>query len=85
MSFFNVLYLFFYYLILIVFLIYKFNKNVGLVSGLSWELVLVFINIPFRVGFFVKIILLIEFLKGFSIYMILIMFLMFLSILSLRF
>nr|YP_009257363.1 NADH dehydrogenase subunit 2 [Angiostrongylus malaysiensis]ALD62330.1 NADH dehydrogenase subunit 2 [Angiostrongylus cantonensis]ANG44580.1 NADH dehydrogenase subunit 2 [Angiostrongylus malaysiensis] len=85
MSFFNVLYLFFYYLILMVFLIYKFNKNVDLVSGLSWELVLVFMNMPFSVGFFVKIILLMEFLKGFSMYMILIMFLMFLSILSLSF
>uniref|UniRef100_A0A0K0DRN4 Cytochrome b n=1 Tax=Angiostrongylus cantonensis TaxID=6313 RepID=A0A0K0DRN4_ANGCA len=45
-------------------------------SGFSWELVLVFMNIPFRVGFFVKIILLMEFLKSFGIYMIVIMFLM---------
>nr|QCS25207.1 NADH dehydrogenase subunit 2 [Angiostrongylus cantonensis]QCS25231.1 NADH dehydrogenase subunit 2 [Angiostrongylus cantonensis] len=84
MSFFNVLYLFFYYLILMMFLIYKFDKNVGLL-GFSWELVLVFMNMPFSVGFFVKIILLMEFLKSFGIYVIVIMFLMFLSVLSLSF
>nr|YP_009742093.1 NADH dehydrogenase subunit 2 [Angiostrongylus mackerrasae]QID77476.1 NADH dehydrogenase subunit 2 [Angiostrongylus mackerrasae] len=84
MSFFNVLYLFFYYLILMMFLIYKFDKNEGLI-GLSWELVLVFMNMPFSISFFIKIISLMEFLKSFGIYMILIMFLMFLSILSLSF
>lgn len=85
MSFFNVFYLFFYYLVLIMFLVYKFDVNGGLSIRLSWELVLVFINMPFRVGFFVKIMLLIEFLKGFGVYMIVIMFFMFLRVLSLSF
>nr|YP_006702545.1 NADH dehydrogenase subunit 2 [Angiostrongylus vasorum]AFP58676.1 NADH dehydrogenase subunit 2 [Angiostrongylus vasorum] len=85
MSFFNVVYLFFYYLVLMMFLLYKFDLMGGLSSGFSWELVLVFMNMPFSVGFFVKIMMLMEFLKSFGVYMILILFVMFMSVLSLSF
>nr|AKU36880.1 NADH dehydrogenase subunit 2 [Angiostrongylus costaricensis]BAV82624.1 NADH dehydrogenase subunit 2 [Angiostrongylus costaricensis] len=85
MSFFNVFYLIFYYLFLMMFLIYKFDVVGNLGTGFSWELVLVFMNMPFSLGFFIKIMMLMEFLKGFGIYMILIMMMMFMSILSLNF
>ncbi|VDM64266.1 unnamed protein product [Angiostrongylus costaricensis] len=69
MSFFNVFYLIFYYLFLIMFLIYKFDVVGNLGTGFRWELVLVFMNMPFRLGFFIKIMILIEFLKSFGIYL----------------
>nr|YP_003097130.1 NADH dehydrogenase subunit 2 [Angiostrongylus costaricensis]ACT88800.1 NADH dehydrogenase subunit 2 [Angiostrongylus costaricensis] len=85
MSFFNMFYLFFYYLILMMFLIYKFDVVSSLGVKFSWELVLVFMNIPFGVGFFIKIFMLMEFLKSFGVYMILIMLMMFMGVLSLSF
>ena len=82
-SFFNSLYLFLYYFILIVMLISKFSKqNINFVN---WETTLVFLNLPFRVSFFVKIFSLSEILKFESVFVLLLLFLMFLSVLSFSF
>lgn len=79
-SVFNVIFLFVYYFFLIIILIRKFNKlNINF---LNWETVLVFLNIPFSVTFFVKIFSLREVFK-FNIFFILgVLFLMFLSVLT---
>lgn len=82
-SFFNSLYLFFYYFVLIVMLISKFSKqNINFVN---WETTLVFLNLPFRVSFFVKIFSLREIIKFESFFVLLLLFLMFLSVLSFSF
>lgn len=82
-SFFNSLYLFFYYFILIVILIPKFNKK--FYNFINWETTLVFLNIPFRVTFFVKIFSLSEILKLDSFFILFILFSIFLSGLAFRF
>lgn len=82
-SFFNSLYLFFYYFILIVILISKYSKqNLNFVN---WETILVFLNLPFRVSFFVKIFSLREILKFERFFILILLFLIFLSVLSFRF
>nr|AGV02090.1 NADH dehydrogenase subunits 2 [Bunostomum trigonocephalum] len=83
-SFFNVFFIFVYYFMVMVFLIPKF-EYMNIFGYLSWETMLVFMNLPFSVNFFVKIFSLSEILKihGFSVLMLLL--LMFFSVLSLSF
>nr|YP_011034494.1 NADH dehydrogenase subunit 2 [Petrovinema skrjabini]WRI58002.1 NADH dehydrogenase subunit 2 [Petrovinema skrjabini] len=84
LSFFNVLFIFVYYFILMMVIIPKFEV-VNMTSLISWETMLVFMNLPFSVNFFVKIFSLSEILKvqGFGVLMLL--FMMFFSALSLSF
>nr|ARV88274.1 NADH dehydrogenase subunit 2 [Caenorhabditis sp.] len=83
LSFFNSLYLFIYYFLLMIFLIPKFSLfNINFIN---WETALVFFNVPFSVSFFVKIFSISEILKFFDFYFLLLLFLMFLSVLSFSF
>nr|YP_009019474.1 NADH dehydrogenase subunit 2 [Chabertia erschowi]AHA52604.1 NADH dehydrogenase subunit 2 [Chabertia erschowi] len=84
MSFLNVLFVFVYYMVLMLILIPKFEYY-GTVNYLGWETMLVFMNLPFSVNFFVKIFSLSEILKVFSINFLFLLFLMFFSVLSLSF
>jgi len=82
-SIFNTLYLFLYYLILMVIIINKFSKiNFNF---LNWETILVFLNIPFRVTFFVKIFSLREIFKFNNFFILLVLFIIFLSVLTFSF
>lgn len=83
-SFFNVILIFVYYFVLILFLIPKF-EYINFYGGLGWETILVFLNIPFRVSFFVKIFSLSEILKIYSFNILILLFLIFLSVLSISF
>lgn len=75
----NVVYLFFYYVVLIILLMPSFNiKDYNFIN---WESILVFLNIPFSVSFFIKIFSLSELLKIDSVWVLGLLFLMFLSIL----
>nr|YP_010575577.1 NADH dehydrogenase subunit 2 [Varestrongylus eleguneniensis]UZM11417.1 NADH dehydrogenase subunit 2 [Varestrongylus eleguneniensis] len=85
MSFFNVLVLFFYYLIMMIIMIYKFDLEKSVGEGFSWELIFVFLNMPFSVSFFIKVFFLMEILKNLGIYVVFLLFMMFLSVLSLAF
>nr|YP_009445103.1 NADH dehydrogenase subunit 2 [Marshallagia marshalli]ATV81512.1 NADH dehydrogenase subunit 2 [Marshallagia marshalli] len=78
----NVIMIFCYYMLLMLIMIPKFNFNF---QYISWETTLVFMNLPFTVNFFVKIFSLLEILKVDSSWVLVILFLMFLSILSLSF
>lgn len=79
----NSLYLFFYYFILMVILIRKFsNQSINFVN---WETILVFLNIPFSVSFFVKIFSLREIFKFDRIFTLLLLFIIFLSVLAFSF
>lgn len=82
-SFLNSFYLFLYYFILIVILIRNFNKLSY--NFVNWETTLVFLNIPFRVSFFVKVFSLSEIFKFDSFFILLILFIIFLSVLSFSF
>ena len=79
----NSLYLFIYYFVLIAILISKFTKFRQ--NFVNWETSLVFLNIPFSVSFFVKIFSLSEILKFESFFVLLLLFLMFLSVLAFSF
>lgn len=79
----NSVYLFIYYIILIVILINKFRKSSS--NWLNWETILVFLNIPFRVTFFVKIFSLREIFKFNTIIMLVILMIIFLSALTFRY
>nr|QEO33942.1 NADH dehydrogenase subunit 2 [Teladorsagia circumcincta] len=81
-SFLNVMMIFFYYFLMMLILIPKFNFNL---QFLSWETTLVFLNLPFSVNFFVKVFSLSEVLKYDSVWILLLLFMMFLSVLSLSF
>nr|UDL72567.1 NADH dehydrogenase subunit 2 [Phascolostrongylus turleyi] len=84
MSFLNILFIFFYYFILMVMVIPQFEFiNMGNIIG--WETMLIFMNLPFSVNFFVKIFSLSEVLKMQSINFLLLLFMMFFSVLSLSF
>nr|YP_009131594.1 NADH dehydrogenase subunit 2 [Strongylus equinus]AJG02960.1 NADH dehydrogenase subunit 2 [Strongylus equinus] len=84
MSFFNVLMIFMYYMFLMLLIIPKFEMfNVS--NFLGWETMLVFMNLPFSVNFFVKIFSLSEILKMHSFSILLLLFMMFFSVLSLSF
>lgn len=82
-SIFNTLYLFIYYIVLIVLIINKFRKINS--NFLNWETILVFLNIPFRVTFFVKIFSLREVFKLNNFFILLVLFLIFLSVLVFSF
>nr|YP_011013866.1 NADH dehydrogenase subunit 2 [Cylicocyclus ultrajectinus]WPY71320.1 NADH dehydrogenase subunit 2 [Cylicocyclus ultrajectinus] len=84
MSFINVLFLFVYYFILMLTVIPKFEiLNVS--NTVNWETMLVFMNLPFSVNFFVKIFSLSEILKSQGVGVLLLLFMMFFSVLSLSF
>lgn len=83
-SFIRVFFLFIYYFMLMVFLIPKF-EFLGVKTFLGWETALVFMNLPFSVNFFVKILALSEVLKVYRFVVVLLLFIMFLSVLSLGF
>nr|YP_007024796.1 NADH dehydrogenase subunit 2 [Aelurostrongylus abstrusus]AFT65556.1 NADH dehydrogenase subunit 2 [Aelurostrongylus abstrusus] len=85
MSFFNSFFCFFYYVFFMVLLISKFDLLSGISKNFDWELVLVFMNVPFSVSFFIKVFLLMEFLVGFGYFVLFLLFFMFLSILSIVF
>ena len=80
-SLFNSLFLFFYYCFLIFFLIPFFNR-LNFFS-LTFELVVIFINIPLRITFFIKIFLLRNFLLLGSFFFLFLLGLIFISIISL--
>nr|YP_009113338.1 NADH dehydrogenase subunit 2 [Anisakis berlandi]AES86021.1 NADH dehydrogenase subunit 2 [Anisakis berlandi] len=73
----NVVYLFFYYIVLMIFLMPLFNSKD--LNFINWETLLVFLNVPFSVSFFIKIFSLGELLKLDSMFMLFLLFLMFLS------
>nr|YP_009024226.1 NADH dehydrogenase subunit 2 [Oesophagostomum columbianum]AGL61168.1 NADH dehydrogenase subunit 2 [Oesophagostomum columbianum] len=84
MSFLNVLFIFVYYFFLMVMIIPKFELlNVN--NFVGWETMLIFMNLPFSVNFFVKIFSLSEILKSYSFSFLLLLFMMFFSALSLSF
>nr|YP_010271191.1 NADH dehydrogenase subunit 2 [Cylicocyclus elongatus]UKB87203.1 NADH dehydrogenase subunit 2 [Cylicocyclus elongatus] len=84
MSFFNVLFIFLYYFLLMLMVIPKFEMmNISNLVG--WETMLVFMNLPFSVNFFVKIFSLSEILKVQGVGILLLLFMMFFSALSLSF
>lgn len=83
LSLFNSLYLFIYYIICIVLLINKFNKKNN--NWVNWETILIFLNIPYRVTFFVKIFSLREIFNINNIIILIILFRIFMSTLSFRY
>nr|AHA52616.1 NADH dehydrogenase subunit 2 [Chabertia ovina] len=83
-SFLNVLFVFMYYLILMIMVIPKFEFfNVN--NFVGWETMLIFMNLPFSVNFFVKIFSLSEVLKVYGFNFLFLLFMMFFSVLSLSF
>lgn len=81
-SFFNGFILFLYYILIRVLLIPLFNKgNIG--SNMDWILLLIYINIPLGMAFFVKIFVLSQFLIFNRYFLLLLLFLIFLNFLSL--
>nr|UDL72615.1 NADH dehydrogenase subunit 2 [Torquenema toraliforme] len=84
MSFLNILFIFLYYCVLMIMIIPKFEM-LNINNFIGWETMLVFMNLPFSVNFFVKIFSLSEILKVQSFGFLLLLFLMFFSALSLGF
>nr|YP_009383822.1 NADH dehydrogenase subunit 2 [Cyathostomum catinatum]ARS44124.1 NADH dehydrogenase subunit 2 [Cyathostomum catinatum] len=84
MSFFNVLFIFLYYFVLMLMVIPKFEM-INVSNLIGWETMLVFMNLPFSVNFFVKIFSLSEILKVQGVGILLLLFMMFFSALSLSF
>nr|QZH43818.1 NADH dehydrogenase subunit 2 [Cylicostephanus minutus] len=84
MSFFYVLFLFVYYFLLMLMIIPKFEM-INVSNMVGWETMLVFMNLPFSVNFFVKIFSLSEILKVQGTGILLLLFMMFFSALSLSF
>lgn len=80
LSVFNVVYLFFYYVFLMVLLIPSFITQSD--EYVNWETVLVFINVPFSISFFVKIFALGDVIEFRGVLVVVVLFLMFLSLLS---
>ena len=85
MSFLNVLFIFLYYFLLMFFVIPKFELINVNYNFLGWETVLIFINLPFRVSFFVKVFTLSEVLKMQRFNFLLLLLIMCFSVLSLSF
>nr|YP_003433937.1 NADH dehydrogenase subunit 2 [Syngamus trachea]ACX85185.1 NADH dehydrogenase subunit 2 [Syngamus trachea] len=83
-SFFNIMFVFFYYVVIMLLVIPKF-EFFNLSNFLSWETVLVFMNLPFSVSFFVKIFSLMEVLKVYGVGVLFLLFVMFLSVVSISF
>nr|YP_009310887.1 NADH dehydrogenase subunit 2 [Triodontophorus nipponicus]AOT98920.1 NADH dehydrogenase subunit 2 [Triodontophorus nipponicus] len=84
MSFFNVVFIFMYYFLMMILVIPKFEL-VNMSSLIGWETMLIFMNLPFSVNFFVKIFSLSEILKSQGVGILLLLFMMFFSALSLSF
>nr|YP_003433899.2 NADH dehydrogenase subunit 2 [Strongylus vulgaris]ACX85173.2 NADH dehydrogenase subunit 2 [Strongylus vulgaris]BAV82835.1 NADH dehydrogenase subunit 2 [Strongylus vulgaris] len=84
MSFLNVLFVFIYYFVLMIMVIPKFELS-NVYNFVGWETMLIFMNLPFSVNFFVKIFSLSEVLKIYSFSILILLFLMFFSALSLGF
>nr|YP_010519772.1 NADH dehydrogenase subunit 2 [Macroponema beveridgei]UXP34549.1 NADH dehydrogenase subunit 2 [Macroponema beveridgei] len=84
MSFLNILFVFVYYFVLMMMVIPKF-EIFSMSSFVNWETMLIFMNLPFSVNFFVKIFSLSEILKVQSLGFLFLLFLMFFSSLSLGF
>nr|BAV82619.1 NADH dehydrogenase subunit 2 [Ancylostoma ceylanicum] len=84
MSFINVLVIFVYYFLLMLVVIPKF-EIFNVVNFVGWETMLIFMNLPFSVNFFVKIFSLSEIFKIYSVSVLLLLFMMFFSVLSLSF
>nr|QZH43794.1 NADH dehydrogenase subunit 2 [Cylicostephanus minutus] len=84
MSFLNVLFLFVYYFLLMLMIIPKFEM-INVSNMVGWETMLVFMNLPFSVNFFVKIFSLSEILKVQGAGILVLLFMMFFSVLSLSF
>nr|YP_003434139.1 NADH dehydrogenase subunit 2 [Chabertia ovina]ACX85221.1 NADH dehydrogenase subunit 2 [Chabertia ovina] len=83
-SFLNVMFVFMYYLVLMIMVIPKFEFfNVN--NFVGWETMLIFMNLPFSVNFFVKIFSLSEVLKVYGFNFLFLLFMMFFSVLSLSF
>ena len=76
----NVFFLFFYYVVLIVVVMPLFTKKE--VSFINWETIFVFMNVPFSVSFFIKIYSLGRMIFFVDWFFLLVLFLMFLSLLS---
>nr|YP_009328048.1 NADH dehydrogenase subunit 2 [Gnathostoma doloresi]APC93878.1 NADH dehydrogenase subunit 2 [Gnathostoma doloresi] len=80
-SMFDTIFLFLYYFFFMMFLMPYFVKKEGLFF--NWEMVLVFMNVPLTVNFFIKIFSLFELFKLEGIILLLMMFLMFMTAISL--
>nr|AGY95402.1 NADH dehydrogenase subunit 2 [Hypodontus macropi] len=85
MSFLNVLFVFVYYCVLMVMVIPPKFELLNVNNFVSWETMLIFMNLPFSVNFFVKIFSLSEIFKVYSLVFLLLLFMMFFSALSLGF
>ena len=79
----SVLYLFLYYFVVMVLLIACFYQKE--IFDISWETILIFINIPFGVSFFIKIFSLGGLLWGYNFFFLILLFVMFLATLSIGF
>nr|ACX85125.1 NADH dehydrogenase subunit 2 [Cooperia oncophora] len=79
----NVIFIFLYYFFVMVYLIPKFTMNVN--EFVDWETVLVFLNLPFSVNFFVKIFALVNIVSWMNFWILFLLFLMFMSMVSLSF
>nr|YP_009352219.1 NADH dehydrogenase subunit 2 [Gnathostoma nipponicum]AQX44507.1 NADH dehydrogenase subunit 2 [Gnathostoma nipponicum] len=77
----DVIFLFMYYFFFMVFLMPYFSKKEG--QFFNWELILVFMNIPMTVNFFIKIFSLFELFKLDSVMVLFMLFLMFMTLISL--
>nr|AHI51912.1 NADH dehydrogenase subunit 2 [Uncinaria sanguinis] len=84
MSFFNVLVIFFYYFFLMILVIPNFSF-LSLKNSIGWETMLIFMNFPFSVNFFIKIFSLSEIFKIYSFSFLLVLLMMFFSVLSISF
>nr|YP_009092004.1 NADH dehydrogenase subunit 2 [Uncinaria sanguinis]AHI51924.1 NADH dehydrogenase subunit 2 [Uncinaria sanguinis] len=84
MSFFNVFIIFFYYFFLMIMVIPNFSF-LSLKNFIGWETMLIFMNFPFSVNFFVKIFSLSEIFKIYSFSFLLVLLMMFISVLSISF
>nr|YP_009162835.1 NADH dehydrogenase subunit 2 [Gnathostoma spinigerum]AKM22100.1 NADH dehydrogenase subunit 2 [Gnathostoma spinigerum] len=80
-SMFDVVFLFVYYFFFMMFLMPYFSKKEGLFF--NWEMILVFMNVPLTVNFFIKIFSLFNLFKMESVLVLLMLFLMFMTMISL--
>nr|AVV66510.1 NADH dehydrogenase subunit 2 [Cooperia oncophora] len=79
----NVMIIFLYYFFMMMILIPKFTINFN--EFVDWETVLVFLNLPFSVNFFVKIFALVNIVNWMNLWILFLLFLMFMSMISLSF
>nr|YP_009243335.1 NADH dehydrogenase subunit 2 [Heterakis beramporia]AMR36302.1 NADH dehydrogenase subunit 2 [Heterakis beramporia] len=79
----SVVYLFLYYFVVMVLLIVCFYQKE--IFDVSWETILIFMNIPFGVSFFIKIFSLGSVLVSFNFFLLFLLFVMFLATLSIGF